>query len=93
MARLAVSAGLDILLSNSRGPETLTDLVGDLGGHARATTPAEAACAGDLVVAIPLKAYDQLPVDALAHKTCLAPSPTPAGATTTSEDRQETRAR
>ncbi|BBC35124.1 hypothetical protein SGFS_064180 [Streptomyces graminofaciens] len=72
LARLAVAAGLDVLLSNSRGPETLADLVADLGGHARAVTPAEAARSGDLVVVtIPLKAYDQLPVDALAHKTVL----------------------
>lgn len=72
VARLAVAAGLDVVLSNSRGPETLADLVADLGGRARAATPAEAARAGDLVVAaIPLNAYEQLPADALAGKTVL----------------------
>ena len=43
VARLAVDAGHDVVLSNSRGPETLTDLVDELGPHARAATAAEAA--------------------------------------------------
>ncbi|MGX1544876.1 NAD(P)-binding domain-containing protein [Streptomyces adustus] len=43
LARLAVTAGLDVVLSNSRGPETLTELVDTLSSHARAATPAEAA--------------------------------------------------
>ncbi|WP_328395673.1 NADPH-dependent F420 reductase [Nocardia sp. NBC_00416] len=69
LARLAVAAGLDVVLSNSRGPETLADLVTELGPNARAATPSEAARAGDLVVAtIPLHAYEQLPVDALTGK-------------------------
>ncbi len=40
VARLAVSAGYDVVLSNSRGPETLTDFVGDPGPRARAATEA-----------------------------------------------------
>ncbi|MEV7869059.1 NADPH-dependent F420 reductase [Streptomyces sp. NPDC088124] len=69
LARLAVAAGLDVVLSNSRGPETLTELVTELGGHARAATPAEAARAGDLVVAtIPLRAYPRLSAADLAGK-------------------------
>ncbi|WP_330255314.1 NAD(P)-binding domain-containing protein [Nocardia sp. NBC_00565] len=72
VARLAISAGLDVVLSNSRGPETLTDLVAELGGHARAATPDEAAHAAHIVVAaIPLHAHDQLPADALIGKTVL----------------------
>ncbi|MGN9843242.1 NADPH-dependent F420 reductase [Nonomuraea sp. H19] len=72
VARLAVAAGLDVVLSNSRGPETLADLVAELGEHSRAATPAEAAQAGDLVVAtIPLNAYDRLPAAALAGKTVI----------------------
>ncbi|MET8983607.1 NAD(P)-binding domain-containing protein [Streptomyces sp. NPDC004539] len=72
LARLAVAAGVDVVLSNSRGPETLAGLVAELGDRARAATPAEAARAGDLVVAtVPLHAYDKLPVDALAGKTVL----------------------
>ena len=31
VARLAIAAGHDVVLSNSRGPETLADLVGELG--------------------------------------------------------------
>jgi hypothetical protein len=72
VARLAVLAGYDVVLSNSRGPETLRDLVEDLGPRARAATAVEAAAAGDLVVAaIPFKAYLDLPVDQLAGKTVI----------------------
>jgi 8-hydroxy-5-deazaflavin:NADPH oxidoreductase len=72
LARLAVAVGLDVVVSNSRGPETLSDLVAELGGGARAATPAEAARAGDLVVAtVPLGAYQALPAAALAGKTVI----------------------
>ena len=69
IARLAVANGYDVVISNSRGPETLRDLVSELGPHARAATSAEAAAAGDLVVvAIPLKNYRDVPVEPLAGK-------------------------
>ncbi|MGC5018153.1 NADPH-dependent F420 reductase [Micromonospora sp. DT47] len=69
VARLAVAAGHDVVLSNSRGPETLKDLVDDLGPRARAATATEAAAAGDLVVVtIPLRAYRGVPVEPLAGK-------------------------
>lgn len=72
VARLAVAGGYDVVLSNSRGPETLTDLVEELGPRARAATPAEAAEAGDLVVVtIPLKAYRSVPVEPLAGKVVI----------------------
>ncbi|MFD4505365.1 NADPH-dependent F420 reductase [Streptomyces sp. NPDC058457] len=72
LAGLAVAAGMDVVISNSRGPESLADLVARLGDRARAATPEEAAGAGDLVVAtIPLKSYAQLPVSALAGKTVI----------------------
>ncbi|WP_329344010.1 NAD(P)-binding domain-containing protein [Streptomyces sp. NBC_01352] len=72
LARLAVGAGLNVVLSNSRGPETLADLVAELGEQARAATPAEAAQAGDLVVAtVPLSKYEELPAAALAGKTVI----------------------
>jgi 8-hydroxy-5-deazaflavin:NADPH oxidoreductase len=72
VARLAVAAGHDVVLSNSRGPETLADLVAELGDHARAATAAEAAEAGDVVVVtIPLKAYREVPVEPLRGKTVL----------------------
>ena len=73
LARLAVAAGLDVVLSNSRSPQTLAGLVAEIGGHARAATPADAARAGDLVMAcLPLKAYGQPPAAALAGKPYLA---------------------
>jgi predicted dinucleotide-binding enzyme len=72
LARLAVDAGLDVVVSNSRGPETLGALVAELGLQARAGTPAEAAEAGDLVVAtIPLNAYRRLSPVELAGKTVI----------------------
>ena len=72
VARLAVDAGYDVVLSNSRGPSTLAGLVAELGPRARAAAGAEAAAAGDLVlVSVPLRAYASLPAAALAGKTVL----------------------
>jgi 8-hydroxy-5-deazaflavin:NADPH oxidoreductase len=69
LARLAVAHGHDVVISNSRGPETLKTLVAELGAHARAATVDDAAAAGDLVVVtIPLKNYRQVPVAPLAGK-------------------------
>lgn len=72
VARLAIAGGHDVVLSNSRGPETLTELVDELGPGARAATPTEAAEAGDLVVVtVPLKAYPSVPVEPLAGKVVI----------------------
>ena len=72
LARLAVQHGYDVVLSNSRGPETLADLVAELGPKARAATPEEAAAAGDIVVVtVPLKNYRQVPVEPLAGKVVI----------------------
>lgn len=72
VARLAVDGGVNVVLSNSRGPETLADLVAELGPRARAATAEDAARAGDLVVVtIPFRAYTQVPRDALAGKVVL----------------------
>src|SRR4051794_1136513 len=69
VARLAVKNGYDVVISNSRGPETLSELVKELGPRARAATPEEAAKAGDIVVVtIPLKSYASVPVKPLAGK-------------------------
>ncbi|MFG1920975.1 NADPH-dependent F420 reductase [Cryptosporangium sp. NPDC048952] len=69
VARLAVAAGYDVVVSNSRGPETLADLVAELGPKARAATASEAAAAGDLVVvSVPFGKYQQVPVEPLAGK-------------------------
>ncbi|WP_442875140.1 NADPH-dependent F420 reductase [Actinoplanes sp. NBC_00393] len=72
VARLAVAAGYDVVLSNSRGPETLQDLVKELGPAARAATPAEAAAAADLVVVtVPLRAFRDVPAEPLAGKVVI----------------------
>src|SRR5919202_279841 len=69
IARLAVAQGYNVVISNSRGPETLTGLVRELGPHARAATVLETAKAGDIVVVtIPLKNYRSVPVEPLAGK-------------------------
>ena len=69
VARLAVASGYDVVVSNSRGPETLSALVAELGPRAHAATPAEAAKAGDIVVvSVPLKNYRAVPVEPLAGK-------------------------
>src|SRR6266853_306019 len=58
IARLATAHGYRVVISNSRGPETLAALVAELGPNARAATVADAAKAGDLVVVtMPLKNY------------------------------------
>ena len=72
VARLAVAAGHDVVLSNSRGPETLRELVAELGPRARAATPAEAAASADIVVVtVPLGAYRNVPVEPLAGKVVI----------------------
>jgi predicted dinucleotide-binding enzyme len=72
VARLAVAHGYDVVISNSRGPETLASLIAELGPRARAATPAEAGKAGDImVVTVPLKSYRQVPVEPLAGKIVL----------------------
>jgi predicted dinucleotide-binding enzyme len=69
VARVAVAHGYDVVISNSRGPETLAALVAELGPKARAATAADAAAAADIaVVTVPLKAYKQIPVEPLAGK-------------------------
>jgi 8-hydroxy-5-deazaflavin:NADPH oxidoreductase len=69
VARLSVAAGHRVVLSNSRGPDTLQDLVAELGPLARAATAAEAATAGDLVVvSVPVLAFGKMPSAALAGR-------------------------
>ncbi|MEV0890378.1 NAD(P)-binding domain-containing protein [Promicromonospora sp. MEB111] len=72
VARLAIAQGNEVVIANSRGPETLADLVAELGPKARAATAKEAAEAADVaVVSVPLKAYRDLPVEPLAGKIVL----------------------
>jgi len=61
-----------VVLSNSRGPDTLQELTLELGARARAATSEEAAAAGDIVlVSIPLRAYAHLSGAALAGKVVM----------------------
>jgi predicted dinucleotide-binding enzyme len=72
VARLAVRNNYNVVISNSRGPETLSALVAELGPRARAATPADAAKAGDIVVVtVPLKNYRAVPVEPLAGKVVI----------------------
>jgi 8-hydroxy-5-deazaflavin:NADPH oxidoreductase len=78
LARTALDAGWDVVISNSRGPETLADLVSELasrptaGGAVRAGTATEAAAAADVaVVTIPVKAIGQVPVEPLDGKVVI----------------------
>ena len=69
VARKAIENGYDVVLSNSRGPDTLADLVAELGPKARAATTEEAAAAGDVVVvSVPFKAVKDVPVAPLDGK-------------------------
>lgn len=72
VARAAVAHGYDVVIANSRGPETLAPLIAELGDRARAATAPDAAAAADVaVVTIPLGRIDELPVDELAGKIVL----------------------
>jgi len=68
-ARLSVAAGYHVIISNSRGPETLRELAGELGSLAVAAPAEQAAEGGDLVVVtIPFHAYQSVPAAPLAAK-------------------------
>ena len=58
VARAAIANGYEVVIANSRGPETLAGLVEELGPKARAATANEAAEAADVaVVTVPFKAF------------------------------------
>ena len=50
LARLLVDAGDDVRLANSRGPDSLGDLVAELGPHATAVETREIADGADVVI-------------------------------------------
>jgi 8-hydroxy-5-deazaflavin:NADPH oxidoreductase len=69
LARHFVEAGHEVAIANSRGPETLEDLVSELGDKAHATTPEDAARFGDVVVvSIPTWRYQEVPTEGLDGK-------------------------
>ncbi|WP_438853874.1 NADPH-dependent F420 reductase [Agromyces sp. M3QZ16-3] len=72
VARAALANGYEIVIANSRGPETLSELIDDLGPGARSATAAEAGAAGDVVVVtVPFGAYASIPVEPLAGKVVI----------------------
>ncbi|MET7400180.1 NAD(P)-binding domain-containing protein [Dactylosporangium sp. NPDC005572] len=72
VARAVIALGHDVVIANSRGPETLSALVEDLGPAARAASAAEAGAAGDVVVVtIPFGRYREVPIEPLAGKIVL----------------------
>lgn len=67
-ARLFIAAGHEVAISNSRGPESLAELVAGLGPRARATTIDDAARFGEAVLlAVPWHREDALPGPELLH--------------------------
>ncbi len=71
-ARLFAQAGHDVAISNSRGPESLQELVADIGPNVRAATVEEATDFGEVVLlAIPFFAYETLPAEPLAGKVVI----------------------
>jgi 8-hydroxy-5-deazaflavin:NADPH oxidoreductase len=53
MARTALRAGRSVVISNSRGPQTLVSVVGSLGDGVSAGTVEEASAASMVVLAVP----------------------------------------
>jgi 8-hydroxy-5-deazaflavin:NADPH oxidoreductase len=73
IAKAALANGYDVVIANSKGPETLDGLLRELGGHAAAATASDAAARCDFaVVAIALPAINGIPVDPLAGKVVLS---------------------
>jgi len=71
IAKLAVKHGFKVILSNSRGPETLSSLVVKLGSNASAGTVDDAAGADIVVVTVPLRAYKCVPPDKVVGKVVI----------------------
>jgi predicted dinucleotide-binding enzyme len=72
LARAAIANGYAVVVANSRGPETLKQLIDELGPSARAATATGAAEAGDFaIIAVPLKLANNMPVAPLAGKIVL----------------------
>jgi 8-hydroxy-5-deazaflavin:NADPH oxidoreductase len=68
----AIAKGHEIVIANNSGPETLGELVAELGPNARAATTVDAAEAGEYaIVAIPIAGAEALPVQQLAGKVVL----------------------
>jgi hypothetical protein len=72
VARLAVASGMNVVIANSRGPESLQDLVLELGPLATAGTVGQAASNADaIVLSVPLSAVKDIPAEWLGDKVVL----------------------
>lgn len=72
VAELFTQADHEVVISNSRGPQTLDDLVEKLGDNASAGTVEQARDFGDVVVVtIPLKAITALPANGWENKVVI----------------------
>ncbi|MFT3797082.1 NADPH-dependent F420 reductase [Microbacterium sp.] len=72
LAEGLAARGYDVVIANSRGPESLADLVARLGPGVRAATATEAAHAADwAIVTVPLRALGDVPAEPLAGKIVL----------------------
>jgi predicted dinucleotide-binding enzyme len=73
IARLLVEAGHEVALSNSRGPESLKDVIDELGPQAHAETVDNAAAFGEIVLlAVPWRSPEALPhPDLVANKVVI----------------------
>jgi len=72
VARLAVAADIPVVVANSRGPESLSGLVAELGPPATAGTVEQAAEAGEFVLlSVPLTAHTAIPAAFLRGRTVL----------------------
>ncbi|HEX2739281.1 MAG TPA: NADPH-dependent F420 reductase [Rubrobacter sp.] len=68
-ARLFARAGHEVVISNSRSPETLSGIVEEIGNDTQAATVEEAADFGDVVLeAIPFGRFEELPANRLEGK-------------------------
>jgi predicted dinucleotide-binding enzyme len=75
LARLFAEAGHEVVISNSRGPDSLRGLVSEIGLGVQAMTVGEAAAFGDVAVeAIPFGHYRDLPPIALSSKILITAS-------------------
>ena len=69
IAKLLIEIGEDVAIANSRGPESMTELVSELGDSAQAMRVEDAMAFGDWVMlAVPLKAIPELPTEPIKNK-------------------------
>lgn len=74
LGRLLTQVGHDVAIANSRGPETLADLVNDVPGL-RALDAEHAAAFGEVAIeAIPYGRYKELPAEQLAGRIVVSAS-------------------